>query len=251
MKKDRRSIGLLMVLGLVLALVAAACGGSSATNAPNGVTGTNGTNGANGTGLSAGLSANLDSLTSYQFSETMAGSSSGVAASPGSSDSFLISGTVVNKPTSAIKVNDLGIWLIDIGGQEWTSMDGTSWTGPVAGDTNVTDLLPTTDYATWFDTNANGFTVAGEETKNGVDCVHYKGNSSLGSLYSGVVGVSANFQADLWVAKAGNYPVSGVYGYTASAGGQSGSFGFSFDITHINDAANVVSPPANSMAIPT
>ena len=248
MKTNRRSIGLLAALGLVLALAAGACGSSGATGAPTGTSAPNGTNGA---GLSAGLSANLDSLTSYQFSETMAGSSSGETATPGSSDAFLISGTVVNKPTRAIKINDLGIWLIDIGGQEWTSSDGSSWTGPVAGDTNVTDLLPTVDYATWFDTNANGFTVAGEETKNGVDCIHYKGNSSLGGLYPGVAGVSANFQADLWVAKDGNYPVSGVYGYTASAGGQSGSFGFSFDITHINDAANIISPPANAVAIPT
>jgi len=49
----------------------------------------------------------------------------------------------------------------------------------------------------------------------------------------------------------GNYPVSGVYGYTASAGGQGGSFGFNFDITNVNDPANQVTAPANAVAIPT
>jgi hypothetical protein len=242
-----------VAIGLVVGLIVSACGSSATPNPLGGNNPPPGT-GAGGTGasLTSGLSTNLAGLTSYQFTESIAGSSSGSSASPGDSGSFLISGTVVNKPTQAIKVNDLGVWFIDIGAQEWTSFDGNTWTGPTAADTTtVTDLLPSVDYGTWFDANANNFTVAGTETKNGVECIHYKGNSSLGSVYSGVVGVNATFQADLWVSKDGNYPVSGVYGYTASAGGQSGSFGFSFDITHINDVSNVINPPANAVAVPS
>ena len=82
-------------------------------------------------------------------------------------------------------------------------------------------------------------------------CTHFKGNSSLSALYAGIAGVSANFQADLWVAKDGNYPVSGVYGFTASAGGQAGSFGYSFDITNVNDASNQVTAPTNVIALPS
>ncbi len=115
-------------------------------------------------------------------------------------------------------------------------------------DTSTTDLssmLPTQDYASMFDTNSAGFKVAGDETKNGVQCVHFKGDSSLGAAYQAIAGVSASFQADLWVAKDGNYPVSGVYGITASSGGQGGAFGYSFDITNINDSANTVTAPTN------
>ncbi|MGD0861916.1 MAG: hypothetical protein ABSA21_04065 [Candidatus Limnocylindrales bacterium] len=36
---------------------------------------------------------------------------------------------------------------------------------------------------------------------------------------------SATFQADLWVAKNGSYPVSGFYGWGATSGGQTGSWG--------------------------
>ena len=118
------------------------------------------------------------------------------------------------------------------------------------GPLSVTDLLPGHDYSTWFDANATNFSAAGTETKNGVQCTHFKGDSALSSLYS-AMGVTANFQADLWVATNGNYPVSGVYGFSASAGGQAGSFGFSFDVTHINDASNKVTAPANAVAIPT
>jgi hypothetical protein len=63
--------------------------------------------------------------------------------------------------------------------------------------------------------------------------------------------VSTSFQADLWVAKDGNYPVSGIYGFAASSPGQGASFGYSFDITNINDASNIVTAPTDVVAIPT
>ncbi|MGZ6268284.1 MAG: hypothetical protein ACXWNR_06990, partial [Candidatus Limnocylindrales bacterium] len=68
---------------------------------------------------------------------------------------------------------------------------------------------------------------------------------SLGSVWSAIAGVSATFRADLWVAKDGNYPVSGVYGIAASSGGQGGAFSYSFDITNINDSANTITAPTN------
>lgn len=253
MSTSLKTIRTLVAIGLAVGLVAAACGGSSSTGNPllPGIGGGNNGGAGGGNSLTAGLSSNLDKLDSYQFTETIAGGSSGTAASPGDSGSFVISGTVINKPAPATWINDLGIQFIDIGGQEWTSLDGTNWTGPSATTGSVTDLLPSHDYGQWFDTQATQFTVAGNETKNGVKCIHYKGNSSLGGLYKGVTGVSATFQADLWVAVDGNYPVSGVYGFTASSGGQVGSFGFSFDITHVNDASNKVTAPANSVALPS
>jgi hypothetical protein len=64
--------------------------------------------------------------------------------------------------------------------------------------------------------------------------------------------VNVNVTADLWVAKDGNYPVSGSYGISGSAGGNMGGLGFSFDITHVNDAsANAITAPTNVMAIPS
>lgn len=254
MLKSVKSIRGLVAVGLAVGLVVAACGSSSSTNPfglPNGGGGNGGGNGGGGSSLTSGLSSNLDKLDSYQFSWTASGGTTGAAASPGDSGSFTVTGTVVNKPTKAVSVNDLGVQFIQVGDQEWTSFDGNTWTGPTTAGSDLTSMLPTSDYATWFDANSTQFTVAGNETKNGVACVHYKGNSSLGSLYGAISGVSASFQADLWVAKDGNYPVSGVYGFAASSGGQSGGFYYSFDITHVNDASNKVTAPTNVIAIPT
>ncbi|MGA3031467.1 MAG: hypothetical protein ABSE58_12160 [Candidatus Limnocylindrales bacterium] len=249
-----KSIRGLVGIGLAVGLVAAACGGSSSTGNLPGLGNAGGTNAAGGGGnsLTSGLSSNLDNLDSYQFSWSLSGSSGGAAASPGDSGSFGVTGTVINKPTKAVFVNDMGAaQFIDIGDQEWTSLDGNTWTGPTTADSSLTDMLPTHDYASWFDAQSTNFTVAGTETKNGVSCVHYKGNSSLGALYGALAGVSANFQADLWVAKDGNYPVSGAYGFAAATASSAGAFYFTFDITHINDASNKVTAPTNVVAIPT
>jgi hypothetical protein len=246
----------LVALGFALALVVGACGSSASTSNPFGVPGGGGGGGGGGSGgtgssLTSGLSSNLDQLTSYKFSWTVFGSSSGTAASPGDSGTFGISGVVVNKPTKAMSVNSFGIQYIQIGTQLWSSFDNGSTWNPGDSSTDLTSMLPTKDYAGYFDSNATGFKVAGTETKNGVQCVHYKGDSSVSGLYQSVAGVSATFQADLWVATDGNYPVSGVYGFSGSAGGQSGSFGYSFDITNINDNSNQVTAPTNVVAIPS
>jgi hypothetical protein len=246
----------LVALGFALALVVGACGSSSSTANPLGLPGGGGGgggggSGGNGSSLTSGLSSNLDQLTSYKFSWTVFGSSSGTAASPGESGVFATSGVVVNKPTKAMSVNSFGIMYVQVGTQEWSSFDnGGTWNVDTS-STDLTSMLPTKYYATWFDTNSTGFKSAGTETKNGVQCIHYKGDSSLGALYQGVAGVSATFQSDLWVATDGNYPVSGVYGFSGSSGGQAGTFGYTFDITNINDNSNQVTAPTNVVALPS
>lgn len=241
----------LVAFGFALALVVGACGSSSSTSNPLGLPGgVPGGGGGNGSSLTSGLSSNLDQLTSYKFSWTVFGSSSGTAASPGDSGTMATSGVVVNKPAKAMSVNSFGIQYIQIGAQQWSSFDNGSTWNPGDSSTDLTSLLPTKYYSTWFDTNSTGFKVAGDESKNGVQCVHFKGDSSLGAMYQ-VAGVSASFTADLWVAKDGNYPVSGTYGFSASSGGQAGTFGYSFDITNINDNSNQVTAPTNVVAIPS
>jgi hypothetical protein len=247
----RRARGRFSV-ALALGLAAAACAGSSQGQNPSGQTGNNGGGGNNGgsNSLVAGLSSNLDSLTSYQFTESMAGSSTGSEATPAAAAAVRISGIVVNSPMRSLSMNASGAQYILVGNQAWASNDvGVSWTAIDPTDTSLTDLLPGKNYQTWFDAYATGFKVQGDETKNGVACVHYKGDTSLGSLYG--VGASGGFQADLWVARDGNYPVSGAYGFTATSSGAGVSFGYSFDITNVNDGSNKVTPPTNVVAIPT
>jgi hypothetical protein len=266
MVTSRKSKRGLIAIGLAIGLVVAACGSSSPPGIPGvpGSTNGNGGNGGGGNGgggngggggtLASGLSANLDTLDSYQFSWQYSVSDA-TATAAGTGAALGATGTVVNKPTKAYKVNDFGLQVLVVGSQGWTSYDsGTTWmasTDYASGSSSLDAFLPTSMYGTNFDANGANFTVKGDEKKNGIDCVHYVGNSSLGAL-GALSGVEETFQADLWVAKSGNYPVSGFYGWSFTSNGQSGTWGYQFDITHVNDAAaNTVTPPTNVIAIPT
>ena len=252
---SRKSTRGLIAIGLAIGLVAAACGSSSAPGIPGvpGVPGSTNGNGGGGGTLASGLSANLDALDSYQFSWQLSTSDS--TATAAASGALGTTGTVVNKPTKAYKVNIYGSQILVVGSQGWISPDnGTTWmtsTDYSSGSSSLDSLLPTSLYGSNFDANGTNFSVKGDETKNGIDCVHYVGDSSLGAL-GAMAGVGATFRADLWVAKSGNYPVSGFYGWSATSNGQSGTWGYQFDVTHVNDAAaNVITPPTNVIAIPT
>ena len=144
-----------------------------------------------------------------------------------------------------------------VGDQAWQSTNGITWTAGDPTDTILTDLLPGHDYPTWFDAKATYFHAVGDETKNGVACIHYQGDKSLQGLYAGVAGTSVPFVADLWIAKDGEYPVSGTFGFAGAAGaagaaeGPSVSWGFSFDIVNVNDSSNRVSAPSSVVALPS
>ena len=257
MVTSRKSKRGLIAIGLAIGLVVAACGSSSPPGIP-GVPGSTNGNGGGGNGggggtLASGLSANLDALDSYQFSWQY--SASDTTATAAATGALGTSGTVVNKPTKAYKVNAFGLQIVVVGAQGWTSYDsGTTWMATPdysSGSSSLDALLPTSLYGSNFDANGTNFSVKGDETKNGIDCVHYVGNSSLGAA-GALGGVGSSFHADLWVAKSGNYPVSGFYGWSITSNGQSGTWGYQFDVTHVNDAAaNVVTPPTNVIAIPT
>jgi hypothetical protein len=241
MVTSKRTIRGLVAVSLAIGLVAAACGGSSSTdNLPGGAN-------ANASALAAGLAGNLDKLDSYQFRWQWTAASA--TATSMESGGYETSGTVVNKPVKSYKINNLGMaQIIVIGDEGWVSYDnGNTWMEDTtyAGDaTALEELLPTSLYGTNFDTNAGDFKVVGQENKNGVDCIHYQSTESTGAG-GALIGVSATFKADLWVAKDGSYPVSGFYGWTATTAAGSGTWGYSFDITNVNSPSNKVEPPTN------
>src|ERR1035437_7802978 len=138
---------------------------------------------------------------------------------PTNRDPLTISGTVVNRPVKALSINTHPSQFIVVGDQAWQSTNGITWTRGDPTDTILTDLLPGHDYPTWFDAKATYFHAVGDETKNGVACIHYQGDKSLQGLYAGVAGTSVPFVADLWIAKDGEYPVSGTFGFAGAAGG--------------------------------
>ncbi|HEX7491862.1 MAG TPA: hypothetical protein VF337_09200 [Candidatus Limnocylindrales bacterium] len=250
MGTSKRTIRGLLALGLAVGLVVAACGSKSTASGVPVIPGGN----AGGTdSLSSGLSSNLANLDSYQFSWSYSTASSSATANE--TGSLTTSGIVINKPTKAAKVNNMGmLQVIVIGDKGWMSYDnGSTWMADdtyTTGGSSLDSLLPTSYYGSNFDSNAADFSVSGSENKNGIDCIHYSGNDTLGAL-GALTGVSGSFKADLWVSKSGNFPVSGFYGYTYTSNGQTGSWGYQFDITHVNDSANKVEAPTNVTALPS
>jgi hypothetical protein len=144
--------------------------------------------------------------------------------------------------------------VIVIGSQGWISHDnGATWqpnTTYTSASWALQALLPNPPYGSTFDSDAAGFTVADDEKKNGIDCIHYIPNSDLQAIRD-MAWPHAMFKADLWVARDGNYPVSGFYGWSGTPGGQLGSWGYSFDVTNVNSSGNKVTAPTSVMAAPS
>jgi hypothetical protein len=232
----------LLILLAVLAIAVAACGSSSGTQAPGSSAAPgdqattqpgDGGGGGDGSGLSSGLADNLNSLDSYQFSYKY------VAGSMSWDDAMEISGTVVNKPVKAAKVTVMGMTTIVVGDKSWVGF-GNTWVP--SEDTTFESLVDIAgNYGDWFDQDVNKWQVAGEEQKNGVSCVHFKGSQDLALNYA-AAGVS-DFKADLWIAKDGNYPVSGIFSFTATGDGEAASWGMTLDVTNVNAPANKVEAP--------
>jgi hypothetical protein len=204
--------------------------------------------------LASGLAGNLDKLASYRFTEdiysgaaaTSGPSATGAAGSGaiGGTRSLQVEGTVVNDGTRAVQVSMPGVQYVIVGSSAWATSDGTLWAS-VDNLADVLTLLPTAYYQTWFDPHVSGFSALGDETHNGIDCVHFSGSDSLGNLYASMTG--AAFTADLWIARDGGFPVGGRYLIPVGANYS----GFSFEITGVNDAANAVAAPTNVVALPS
>jgi len=261
-RRSRRLLGGVCALGLALA----GCGGAAATPSARPSAATSASSDARL--LTSGLAQNLDKLTSYRFSEVVYSSWTGslapasvavgsAAASPtGSAGStagtagldhglLRIDGVVVNRGGSrSVQLTMNGVEYIIVGNDAWVSVDGTVWASTdESGD--VIAQLPAGYYAIWFDKHVSGFTAVGTEDHDGVSATHFSGTDSLGNLYASRVG--ASFQADLWIAVDGSYPVGGRY-LVPTGGSVSG---YSFEIAAVNDAGNAVAEPSNVVALPT
>jgi hypothetical protein len=164
---------------------------------------------------------------------------------------LVISGTVLNRPVKALDLHASTDEFIVVGSQAWRSADGMTWTVGDPTDTILTDLLPGHDYPSWFDSKAGYFHAVGKESKDNVPCIHYKGDASLIGLYTSSGDASGVFEADLWIAQDGDYPVSGVYGFTSPTDSENWSWGFSFDISNVNASANQVTAPVNVVPLPS
>jgi hypothetical protein len=199
--------------------------------------------------LPDGLASNLDELTSYQFSWGL--TTAPLPGTPAPDAWSRFSGTVINSPTPSARTTDgNGAEWIAVDQYVWYTLDaGRSWnSGFRSTSTFDLDALgPQHDYRATFDEEAWHFELVGAERRNGVDCSHYRADSAAGPR-DGVVGDQSDFRAEVWVAMDGDYPVSGFFGFDIPGGP---GYGYRFEITHVNDPANGVTPPSGDVPTPT
>ncbi len=254
------------------ALVSAACGSSGSSTATTQAA----EGGASGSPVAAGSSApvanqlvtaasffgsataNLADLTSYRFAVAMEGQ--GVTTEAGTSGgSVKMTGTVVLKPARAVRfdltasstdaaASESQLSYVLIGDRAWVGADGMLTEVPAAGAEGMAGsfdaFLPEKLFSTNFTDFASGYKLVGDEEKNGVACHHFQADTAVLEQYATLHGVTGDWHADVWIAKDGGFPVSWAVRGSAAAGGASGTYSMSVDITNINDPANKVTAPS-------
>jgi hypothetical protein len=257
---SKRHGGGVLVLIAVLALVAGACGSSTASTNPSPSNGqTSGPTDTGGPAASAdqggtslsGAAANLADVASYKFKMTLAGSSFDAlltAFGDTSADNvpFSISGTIVNSPEAATDAKSTIRHIIEIGGYDYMEQDDGSYVQTqISGAGLISGFTPQALYSGAIDASADtGYSLVGTETKNTVQADHYQASSAYLAQYGSILGVAnATWSADAWIAKDGGYPVS--IAIVAKAADGTVAYEMSFDLTNVNDAANKVAAPTN------
>jgi hypothetical protein len=253
-------------LGLVLSLVLAACGGASATPTPTPAptpTATptpeptpeptptpTPTQATGGTGLS-GAAAALENLTSYRFAISISGDV-GVPGMPADT-ALTMDGTVVLKPDRAVQFTitglsgDTAITYILVGSVAWVDLGSGTYIQVPADEANVEQLFETfqpqnlfgADYSSLF----GSVLTVGDEEKNGILATHYHLDKDSPGSAALVAQFGADGVFDAWIAKEGGYLVGIHVKGTQQKAGKAVPFEVSFEISHIDDPANVVEPP--------
>jgi hypothetical protein len=192
----------------------------------------------------------LADLGSYRVAVT----SIGLVPSTSSDGMVRMSSTTVNgeEPAARFSIGGLDgipagrLEAIVVGDEAWTRDGAGHWSKSPGGaadfDAPFTALSPM-DLATEFDGLAPGLMAVGTERKNGIPAGHYRVDSS--SEVAAGAGLTSG-TADLWIATHGGYLVAfSVDGsWDVDDDGTSTPVTLRIDVSHVDDRANTVRPPA-------
>jgi hypothetical protein len=278
----RHGRGLLVLAG-VIAIAASACSGASSTpissavptaTAPATEQPTESTSTLNPTASVCDLGAAdaaFAGLSSYAFEMTLAGAAADTALANlpiDQTDSYLLKGTIVNTPDPGADITIAKFHVIEVGGVDYFDADGNGSftqiggaaptdqaspadsTAPGASTTPQGSLADQFSPETLFgaalgSTSSSGFSDAGPETKAGVEAEHCSGDPTALAALGAVLGISpdATWASDVWIAKAGGYPIAMTLDATNKD--QSVAYGFDLTLSKVNDPSNKIVAPTN------
>jgi hypothetical protein len=255
----RHGRGLLMLAAAVAIAISACSGGtatpstgattaaSTETSTPQAATASPTLN--TGPGL-AGAVAAMGTMTSYQYTMTLAGGTfddmySMVGGSPSSNAAYPVKGTVVQKPATSEDLTIGDLHIVETGGSDYIDMGKTgSFTKTDVQGAGLTDQWTPVSVYSGFNPSPTGYDMIGSETKNGVQTDHYQATKSALAELGSIAGVdNATWTADIWLDSTGGYPVA--VSVTAKAADNSVAYEIVFNLTKIDDPSNTVTAPAN------
>lgn len=235
---------------LPIALLVAACGGSTAS----------GSGGASSPSVAASSSpaaSTTPAASSSAGAEASSGASAGAFPSFDLSsvlgalknvDSYqetitvdgkeVYSATVVTKPVLARSITVSGTKFVLIGDKAWMSQDGTTFqavpqaiAAPMLRGFDPAVLIGAFGSTAW----AQGSTDVGAEQKNGVSAHHYRIDSS--SPLATQLSIPADGAIDIWIADDGYLVAVETTGFT-------GQKNMQIEVTKVNDSSNKVEEPS-------
>jgi hypothetical protein len=257
---------------IVLALLVAACGGSSssapaggssepsaeASTAPSQEPGASEqpTGGADFSGAAQAL----DGLDSYQFSVEIASANAQGGQAPVSNGTTTFSGTVINKPDAASSLHMVSTdpdgtvtddtEIVQIGAQSWMRSGGETATWQALPAAQAGTFLSIFDafrpekmFSMYFGPIGQGASSLGQEQRNGVSTTHYQGGEAVGAILGAIAGVQGSWKSDIWIAVDGGYLVHSEASVTGSDASGGGSFSVVVDVKDIESPDNKVEAP--------
>ena len=196
----------------------------------------------------SGAAAALADLDSYHLKTVMKMKGMEDSLFSAFGDGMEMEGTIIFRPTPAadlaISMGTTAQKLVMgyrlIGDKAWVSL-GDTWTETSADDAQTTlDSFAPEKMLGSF-SGMPGLTAVGEETRNGVETVHYSASGdAIGAAIGNSLGLpGAAWTVDFWVAKDAGYAV----GYAIVGKNDTGSFEMTLDVSDINSPSNSVEPP--------
>jgi hypothetical protein len=172
-----------------------------------------------------------------------------LASLPNAPDSgvFKVSGTYLLTPDAAADIKVEGaLEEISVGGNDYqdAGLQGSFTQSDSGATTLVGQLAPSAIYAAFDFTS--GFTLVPSQATDPLNSDHYQAGDAALTEFASVAGVAnANWTADVWIDKAGGYPVRISIVGTASATDKTVVYERTFQLLDVNAATNTVTAPTN------
>ena len=203
----------------------------------------------------------LSDLNSYRFAVSM--KKTNVKAFSGDDMDIEIAAWVVREPVASTHLLMEGrvepmvgtYEVVAIGDKAWLRVgtDG-DWLAKDEGGASLVESMqtfePGTLYKGFGGELAGNLERVGTEEHNGVQTVHYRAGAAALAEIQASGGLDGDWSVDVWVSEEDGYLIGmEMTGQGTAANGKPGELALSIQLSHLDDPANVIEPPATKPGV--